>query len=211
MRQRPMGDLLNALRQLGADAVSERDDGCLPVVVRSRGLRGGRAELAGSVSSQFLSALLLAAPYADGRVALIVQSELVSQPYVNMTLAVMAAFGKAGVEKGCTYIGNPATLAAMMSSGKADIQPSAIRRHYKTSASYRYRGRHTQSSPTLRRPATFSRRRQSRKDKWPSRDFPATACKATWHSVTACGRWAARCICRRSDHRGRPAAARNRR
>ncbi len=69
MRERPIADLLGALRQLGADAVSERDNGCLPVVVRGSGLRGGRAVLAGSVSSQFLSALLLAAPYADGRVA----------------------------------------------------------------------------------------------------------------------------------------------
>jgi 3-phosphoshikimate 1-carboxyvinyltransferase len=141
MRERPMEDLLGALRQLGADAVSELDNGCLPVVVRGNGLPGGWAELAGSVSSQFLSALLLAAPYADGRVALIVQGELVSQPYVDMTLAVMASFGKAGVEKGRTYLGDPATLAGMMSSRVANIQPGAIRRHYRASASYRYRGR----------------------------------------------------------------------
>ncbi len=121
MRERPIADLLGALGQLGADAVSERGNGCPPVVVRGRGLRGGWAELAGNVSSQFLSALLLAAPYADGRVAIIVHGELVSQPYVDMTLAVMASFGKAGVEKGRTYVGDPATLAAMMSSRMADI------------------------------------------------------------------------------------------
>ena len=141
MRERPIEDLLGALRQLGADAVSERENGCLPVVVRGSGLRGGRAVLAGSVSSQFLSALLLVAPYADGRVAIIVHGELVSQPYVHMTLAVMASFGKAGVEKDRTYLGNPTTLAAMMSSRMADIQPNAIIRHYRTSAAYRYRGR----------------------------------------------------------------------
>ena len=54
MQQRPIGDLLTALRQFGADAVSERDNGCPPVVVRGNGLRGGQARLAGSVSSQFL-------------------------------------------------------------------------------------------------------------------------------------------------------------
>ena len=60
--QRPIQDLLDALRQLGADAVSEAGTGCPPVVVRAAGLPGGRAEVAGNISSQFLSAVLLAAP-----------------------------------------------------------------------------------------------------------------------------------------------------
>ena len=62
MRERPIQDLLDALRQLGADAVSEAGNGCPPVVVRAAGLPGGRAEIAGNISSQFLSAVLLAAP-----------------------------------------------------------------------------------------------------------------------------------------------------
>jgi 3-phosphoshikimate 1-carboxyvinyltransferase len=93
MRQRPIEDLLAALRQLGADAVSESAGGCPPVVVRGRGLRGGRATVAGDISSQFLSGLLLASPYADADVELAVHGELVSRPYIDMTLAVMAAFG----------------------------------------------------------------------------------------------------------------------
>jgi 3-phosphoshikimate 1-carboxyvinyltransferase len=93
MRQRPIGDLLEALGQLGADAVSEADNGCPPVVVRAAGLPGGRALVAGSISSQFLSGLLLAAPGARRPVELAVSGELVSKPYVEMTLAVMAAFG----------------------------------------------------------------------------------------------------------------------
>jgi 3-phosphoshikimate 1-carboxyvinyltransferase len=93
MRQRPIADLLDALRQLGADAVAESPGGCPPVFVRAGGLRGGRATVAGDISSQFLSGLLMAAPYADADVELVVDGSLVSRPYVDMTLAVMASFG----------------------------------------------------------------------------------------------------------------------
>ncbi len=93
MRQRPIGDLLDALRQLGADVVSEPGTGCPPVVVRASGLSGGRASVAGNISSQFLSGLLMAAPYANNNVELVVLGDLVSQPYVEMTLSVMASFG----------------------------------------------------------------------------------------------------------------------
>ena len=93
MRQRPIQDLLDALAQLGADAASELGTGCPPVVVRARGLAGGIATVAGEISSQFLSGLLMAAPCAARSVALHVAGELVSRPYVDMTLAVMAAFG----------------------------------------------------------------------------------------------------------------------
>ncbi|MGQ9576256.1 MAG: 3-phosphoshikimate 1-carboxyvinyltransferase [Thermoguttaceae bacterium] len=93
MRQRPIEDLLRALRQLGVDAASEQANGCPPVIVRARGLPGGRATVAGNISSQFLSGLLMAAPYASRPVELLVSGELVSKPYVAMTLAVMRAFG----------------------------------------------------------------------------------------------------------------------
>jgi 3-phosphoshikimate 1-carboxyvinyltransferase len=93
MRQRPIEDLLVALRQLGADARSETDSGCPPVVVAANGLEGGEAVVAGSISSQFLSGLLMAAPYARSAATLRVEGELVSKPYVDMTLAVMRVFG----------------------------------------------------------------------------------------------------------------------
>jgi len=93
MRERPIGDLLEALRRLGADARSEFATGCPPVVIHADGLPGGRAEVAGEVSSQFLSALLMAAPYAQSDVELAVRGRLVSRPYVEMTLAVMKSFG----------------------------------------------------------------------------------------------------------------------
>jgi 3-phosphoshikimate 1-carboxyvinyltransferase len=93
MHQRPIGDLLEALGQLGAVARSEHRNGCPPVVIEARGLAGGAASVRGDISSQFLSGLLLAAPYARRSVEITVEGALVSQPYVRMTLAVMRAFG----------------------------------------------------------------------------------------------------------------------
>lgn len=93
MRERPIQDLLNALRQLGADAVSDSGSGCPPVTVHGNGLPGGCATVGGNISSQFLSGLLMAAPYARSPVELAVEGYLVSQPYIDMTLAVMESFG----------------------------------------------------------------------------------------------------------------------
>ena len=91
MRERPISDLLDALAQLGARAVSPT--GCPPVAVMASGLPGGRATVAGDVSSQFLSGLLLVAPYARTPVELVVERGLNSKPYVDLTLGVMADFG----------------------------------------------------------------------------------------------------------------------
>jgi 3-phosphoshikimate 1-carboxyvinyltransferase len=95
MRERPIEELLAALRSLGAHAISELGTGCPPVVVRASGLHGGSVRVAGSESSQFLSALLMAAPFATGDVILDVTGELVSEPFVRMTLQVMKQFGVA--------------------------------------------------------------------------------------------------------------------
>jgi 3-phosphoshikimate 1-carboxyvinyltransferase len=93
MRQRPIGDLITSLRQLGVDASAADDDQFPPVEVRANGLPGGPARIAGSVSSQFLSGLLMAAPYAQQDVRLSVTGQLVSRPYVEMTCRVMNSFG----------------------------------------------------------------------------------------------------------------------
>jgi len=95
MRERPIGDLLDALDRLGADVRSQRGSGCPPVVVCGTGLAGGAARVSGRISSQFLSGLLMTAPCAGSPVELIVEGELVSKPYVEMTLAVMRSFGAA--------------------------------------------------------------------------------------------------------------------
>jgi 3-phosphoshikimate 1-carboxyvinyltransferase len=93
MRQRPIGDLLAALNQLGAQAHSKNGDGCPPVEVHANGLAGGSATIRGDISSQFLSGLLMAAPCARTPVDLQTDGPLVSQPYAQMTLAVMREFG----------------------------------------------------------------------------------------------------------------------
>jgi 3-phosphoshikimate 1-carboxyvinyltransferase len=93
MRQRPIGDLLEALNQLGTHAASENGDNCPPVVVHANGLLGGTAKIHGDISSQFLSGVLMAAPRASSPVELVIDGPLVSQPYVRMTLAVMKSFG----------------------------------------------------------------------------------------------------------------------
>jgi 3-phosphoshikimate 1-carboxyvinyltransferase len=93
MRERPIEDLLDALRQLGVRAYSERNNGCPPVAVEANGLPGGRARVRGDVSSQFLSGLLMAAPLAQRPTTIEVAGPLVSQPYVAMTLALMRDFG----------------------------------------------------------------------------------------------------------------------
>jgi 3-phosphoshikimate 1-carboxyvinyltransferase len=98
MRERPIGDLLEALSQLQVDATSETGTGCPPVVIRAAGLAGGKAVVRGDVSSQFLSGLLLAAPYARQPVELLVEGELVSKPYIRLTLAVMKSFGVRAAE-----------------------------------------------------------------------------------------------------------------
>jgi 3-phosphoshikimate 1-carboxyvinyltransferase len=93
MRERPLDDLLDALRQLGVDAASEQSNGRPPVVVRAKGLEGGRVTIRGDVSSQFLSGLLMASPYAAANVIISVDGALVSRPYVDMTVAMMRQYG----------------------------------------------------------------------------------------------------------------------
>lgn len=93
MRQRPMEDLLIALRELGARASSEEANGCPPIVVEAHGLSGGTARLRGNVSSQFVSALLMAAPLARGEVTIVVEGALVSEPYVEMTIRMAERAG----------------------------------------------------------------------------------------------------------------------
>ena len=93
MRQRPMGDLLVALAQLGGTVESEQANSCPPLRIRANGLSGGTVPIRGDVSSQFLSGLLMACPLSSELVELTVDGPLVSQPYVRITLGVMNSFG----------------------------------------------------------------------------------------------------------------------
>jgi 3-phosphoshikimate 1-carboxyvinyltransferase len=111
MRERPIQDLLDGLGALGVRAESEWGTGCPPVKVETQGLAGGRVRVGGAVSSQYLSGLLMAAPAAAAPVAIEVAGELVSKPYVDMTLAVMGDFGVAVAREGYARFEVPAPAA----------------------------------------------------------------------------------------------------
>jgi 3-phosphoshikimate 1-carboxyvinyltransferase len=95
MRERPIADLLAALTEAGVVARSESGNGCPPVIVEANGLRGGTIRVKGDVSSQFLSGILMAAPFAAADTTIEVEGTLVSIPYVAMTTAMMRQFGLA--------------------------------------------------------------------------------------------------------------------
>ena len=86
MRERPIQDLVDGLKQLGVDAECTMGTGCPPVKVVADGLPGGRVELKGSVSSQYLTAVLMAAPLSTGDIEIVITDELISQPYVQLTI-----------------------------------------------------------------------------------------------------------------------------
>jgi 3-phosphoshikimate 1-carboxyvinyltransferase len=93
LRRRPMADLHDALRGLGAHVLPMEFPGHLPVEVSKSGVRGGEVEIDGSVSSQFTTALLLIAPYLRGGLRVVVTGSRVSDSYLLMTARVMAQFG----------------------------------------------------------------------------------------------------------------------
>jgi 3-phosphoshikimate 1-carboxyvinyltransferase len=105
MRERPIGDLVFALEQLGAKItpvqfpsesalkIEPSQSICPPIIIHASGLPGGRAEIAGNISSQFLSGVLMVAPFARNTVELQLTTELNSKPYVDLTLGVMSDFG----------------------------------------------------------------------------------------------------------------------
>ena len=92
MAERPIGPLMEALQGWKVKIRSEADNGCPPLLINADGLSGGRTVLPEAKSSQYLSSLLLVAPYGAQPVELEVQGKVLSRPYVEMTLAVMADF-----------------------------------------------------------------------------------------------------------------------
>lgn len=92
MRQRPIGVLVDALRQLGADIEYVETEGYPPLKITGKRLRGGALTMSGSVSSQYITAILLIASVIGG-IALTIEGEIMSRPYIDMTLALMARYG----------------------------------------------------------------------------------------------------------------------
>jgi 3-phosphoshikimate 1-carboxyvinyltransferase len=126
MRERPIRELTDALRPLGAEI--DCPTGCPPVRVVGGGLKAGRCEFRDPQSSQYVSAVLMAAPYCMGPADIAVGGTLVSEPYVEMTVALMADFGIAVERMGNSFrVAGPARYAAR---DRYPVEPDA------SSASY---------------------------------------------------------------------------
>jgi 3-phosphoshikimate 1-carboxyvinyltransferase len=138
MRARPMGPLVAALRELGARIEEEGAAGSLPLVVHGGGLRGGRVGLAGDVSSQFVSGLLLAAPLVPGGLRVELSTPPVSRPYLDMTLAVMGTFGAAGSWEGERAIAVP---PGRYRAASLEVEPDATAASYFLGAAAAHGGR----------------------------------------------------------------------
>jgi len=93
MAERPILPLIQALQGWEVDIASINNNGCPPLLIKANGLSGGKTTLPAGKSSQYLSSLLLVGPYARKEAELDVEGEILSLPYVFMTLAVMEAFG----------------------------------------------------------------------------------------------------------------------
>lgn len=93
IRRRPMEPMIFALRNLGVQCYSTRMNGSAPIVIQGGGIAGGRTEIEGSTSSQFLSGLLISGAYAQSEIEIKVTGKQVSRPYIDSTIATMKKFG----------------------------------------------------------------------------------------------------------------------
>ena len=130
MHERPIGDLVDGLRRLGAHIDYLGNENYPPLAIRPATVRpGGYVQIRGDVSSQFLSGLLMALPLGGVETAVEVTGELISRPYVEMTLAVMARFGVEVIREGGRRFVVPAG-SAYRSPGRVHVEGDA------SSASY---------------------------------------------------------------------------
>ncbi len=102
IRRRPMEPMIIALRNLGVQCYSTRMNGSAPVVIQGGGIAGGKTEIEGSTSSQFLSGLLISGAYAQSEIEIKVTGKQVSRPYIDSTIATMKKFG-ISIQKSTDY------------------------------------------------------------------------------------------------------------
>jgi len=93
MEERPIDALVDAMREGGCEIDYLKAEGFPPLQIKADGFKGGKIKIDGTISSQFLTAVLMAAPLAEGDVEIEIVGELVSKPYIDITLDVMAKFG----------------------------------------------------------------------------------------------------------------------
>lgn len=93
MNERPIQDLIDAISQTGSTVYSLNSNGCPPIVIQGGNFIGGEISISGKNSSQYLSSMLMCAPYAENPVTIKIKGELTSRPYIDMTIDIMKHFG----------------------------------------------------------------------------------------------------------------------
>lgn len=93
MSKRPISQLINALKELGAEIDYLSDEGYYPLLIKGKALLGGEIKLSGNISSQFISGLLIAAPYFKEAITVNISEHIVQHSYVLLTLELMKKFG----------------------------------------------------------------------------------------------------------------------
>jgi len=128
MQQRPIHDLIEGLTQLGVSAMSLKNNGCPPVEIQGGRINGGSIRLNCEKSSQFLSAVLLIAPYSRNGIDITVTRGPVSRPYIDMTLAVMEMFGIRTARRAYQWYGVPG--GGCYRAGEFTVEPDASQAGY---------------------------------------------------------------------------------
>jgi 3-phosphoshikimate 1-carboxyvinyltransferase len=130
MRERPIQDLLDALSQLGVEATSDAKSGCPPITIRANGWTTAEVRVKAGVSSQFLSGLMLAAPFAALPIHIDIEGPVVSEPYIDMTYRMLRESWSVNIERTANgYSVHPLTATDLVIS-KYEVEPDA------SSASY---------------------------------------------------------------------------
>lgn len=120
MKQRPIGILVEALKTLGAEITYPEREGFPPLSIKGKAIEGGDLQLDGSVSSQFISALLMIAPTMKKGLNLHLQGKLVSQPYIRMTLEMLRQYGVESVWEGNNISIAPQTIEPTIYNVESD-------------------------------------------------------------------------------------------
>jgi 3-phosphoshikimate 1-carboxyvinyltransferase len=126
MQERPIGILVDALRSIGADIEYVENEGYPPLKIKGKQLHGGTIEIHGDISSQYISALLLIAPTLIGGLKIRFKGKVVSKPYIQMTLNIMANFGATYTWQNNTIIIDEAAYRAEQFTVEADWSAAAF-------------------------------------------------------------------------------------
>ena len=128
MGERPIQDLLNSLNSLGVKARSLNNNGCPPVEIQGRKIPGGKVSIDCHVSSQFLSSLLLIAPYTVNGMEITVSKGPVSRPYIDMTIDIMERLGIDIEREGYNFFNIPGKQ--VYTSGEYMVEPDCSQASY---------------------------------------------------------------------------------